>query len=155
MVASADPSAPARPLRRINELCHESAVSWLPIGAYDGAVIRVGPLIIPGQSACFECTLTRLAANTQYSDLYEDVVLAVGSGPAPAAVDRWARAMAELIVMGWVGAADAALPGRLFTLTPTTLGVRSAIVFRVPRCPACGCPDYIPAAAPWESARAY
>jgi bacteriocin biosynthesis cyclodehydratase domain-containing protein len=138
----------------VNRFSLDHGLSWLPIGAYDGELIRVGPLIIPGQTACFDCTVTRLAANVEYSAHYRDVVLAMAAASAPAAVRSWAHSVAALSLLRWVGARDSSVPGTIHTLVPRELSIRSATVFRVPRCPTCQARDFIPAAAPWETASA-
>ncbi len=38
-------------------------VRWLAVRPFDGAVSIVGPLIVPGESACYECLLLRLAGH--------------------------------------------------------------------------------------------
>jgi bacteriocin biosynthesis cyclodehydratase domain-containing protein len=138
----------------VNRFNLDRGLSWLPIGAYDGELIRVGPLIIPNQTACFDCTVTRLAANVEYSAHYRDVVLAMAAASAPAAVHTWAHSVAALSLLRWVGTRDASVPGTMHTLVPRELSIRAATVFRVPRCPTCQARDFIPAAAPWETAGA-
>lgn len=142
----------AERLLAVNRTCLAHGITWLPLGGFDGAVLRVGPLMIPGQSACAECLLRRLAANVEYAELYRDIADAPAA-PAPKALRDWSRAMAALVLLRWVADQDAAIPGRLFTLVPDELNVRQASVFRVPRCPVCAAPDHVLAAAPWELAR--
>lgn len=143
---------PAERLLAANRACLEHGLTWLPLGVYDGAVLRVGPLMIPGQSACADCLLRRLAANVEYADVYRDIADAP-AGPTPAAVRDWAHAVAALVLLRWVADQDAVLPGRVFTLVPDELAVRQAHVFRVPRCRVCAAPDSVLAAAPWDLAR--
>lgn len=153
VVAVADPARPASSLRTVNAVCVRAGVTWLPVSAYDGAVLRVGPLVVPGDTACYECTERRLAANAEYSDLYRDVVADAPAVPAPPTVLAWAASVAALSLLAWIGGADARVPGRLLTLSPADLALRSATVFRVPRCPVCASPDHLHAAAPWAVAR--
>jgi ribosomal protein S12 methylthiotransferase accessory factor len=134
----------------INRICLDADLTWLPVGDFDGQVLRVGPLIVPGQTACYECTITRLSANVDFAGLYREVLTAPAA-PAPAAVQNWADSIAALIAVQWIGGRDSSLPGRLATLTPQSRSTRTSTVLRVPRCQACGAPDYLPAAAPWES----
>jgi bacteriocin biosynthesis cyclodehydratase domain-containing protein len=145
---------PESDLCAVNRFNLDRGLSWLPIGAYDGELIRVGPLIIPNQTACFDCTVTRLAANVEYSAHYRDVVLAMAAASAPAAMRSWAHSVAALCLLRWIGARDASVPGTIHTLVPRELSIRTATVFRVPRCPTCQARDFIPAAAPWETAGA-
>lgn len=149
-VASND-CPPLRP-ERANQACLEAGVTWLPVGCYDGAVVPVGPLMIPGQTACMECLHLRLSANVEYWDTYRDVSTAAAA-PTPPALREWAFAVTGLMLLRWIANRDAALPGRLFTLAPDQLDIRQSVVYRVPRCSVCAAPDFVTAAAPWDIAR--
>lgn len=152
VVVLADDDQPLRRLRAANEACLAAGLTWLPIGAYDGAAMLVGPLTVPRQSACAECLLRRLAANVAYADVFGEVVDAPAA-PTPPALRRWAESVATLLLVHWIATREARLPGRLFALVPEELSVRQSVVLRVPRCPTCAGPDFLPAAAPWEVAR--
>src|SRR4051794_28184605 len=93
----ADADQPVRRLRAANEACLAAGLTWLPVGAYDGATILVGPLIVPRQSACAECLLRRLAANVAYADVFADVV-AAPAAPTPPALQRWAESITTLVL---------------------------------------------------------
>ncbi|MDQ1751792.1 MAG: hypothetical protein QOE71_2848 [Pseudonocardiales bacterium] len=134
----------------VNELSLRRNFSWLPISTFDGDVLRVGPLVIPGQTACFDCTLTRLASNVEFGALYRDVVAPAPAAATSAALRAWASAIASLTLLSWIGTADDAIPGTIRTLSPADLTMRSATVYRVPRCLSCGAADFLPLAAPWE-----
>ncbi|MGH8962518.1 MAG: TOMM precursor leader peptide-binding protein [Jatrophihabitantaceae bacterium] len=151
VVAAAD-EEPMQRLHEVNAACLAHGVSWLPVGGYDGAIVHVGPLMIPGQSACAECLSRRLAANVEYAEAYPDICTAP-SAPAPPALRDWAYSIAALIVLRWIANRDARLPGRLFTLVPDELTIREATVYRVPRCTSCAGPDLVNAVAPWDIAR--
>ena len=152
VVASAASRRCLRPLAQVNAACVRAGITWLPIGGFDGSQLRVGPLVLPGESACLSCAQRRIAANVAYFDRYPDVADAP-SAPAPAALTGWANALAVLVLVGWIGARDVRLPGRVFTLVAEDLAVRQAVAHRVPRCETCAAPDYVAAAAPWEIAR--
>jgi bacteriocin biosynthesis cyclodehydratase domain-containing protein len=143
---------PVERLRAANAACLAATVAWLPVGAYDGAVLRVGPLMIPGQTACAGCLLRRLAANVAYADAFQDVVSAPAA-PTPPALRTWAYSLAALNLIQWIAARPSDIPGRLLTLLPDQLSIRSSNVLRVPRCTECCSPDFVPAAAPWGVAR--
>jgi bacteriocin biosynthesis cyclodehydratase domain-containing protein len=151
VVATMGGGQSAKMMTEINDVCLDRGLTLLPIGSYDGAVLRVGPLIVAGQTACFECTITRLSANVDFAQLYRDVVLLAPPAPAPAAVRDWAFSVAALILVQWIGAREASIPGTIHTLVPATMSDRVAKVLRVPRCQGCGAPDFLPAAAPWEA----
>jgi bacteriocin biosynthesis cyclodehydratase domain-containing protein len=134
----------------VNELSLRHNFSWLPISTFDGDVLRVGPLVIPGQTACFDCALTRLASNVEFGALYRDVVAPAPAAATSAALRAWASAIAALTLLSWIGTADDTIPGTIRTLSPADLTMRSATVYRVPRCSSCGAADFLPLAAPWE-----
>lgn len=148
LVVTASDDRPAGSIDLVNRLCLDSGVTWLPIGAFDGAVLRVGPLMIPGHTACAACLHRRLAANVAYADLYDDVA-DVPAAPTPAALRQWAYGIASLVLLRWIATGDHAVPGQLLSLDPLALTVRSALVRRVPRCPVCRAPEHVAAAAPW------
>jgi bacteriocin biosynthesis cyclodehydratase domain-containing protein len=152
VVVAAPPNRPATVLHAANEACLAAGVSWLPLGVYDGARLPVGPLVVPGQSACYACAQRRCAANVTYAGLFDDLADAAPA-PTPDAVRTWAHALAALVLVHWIAGRDAQVPGRLYTVVPDEFGLRSAAVLRVPRCAACGAPDYLPAAAPWGTHR--
>lgn len=149
----ATPQQPATALGEMNEACLAGRVPWLPISGYDGALMHVGPLMIPGQTACFECLLRRLAANVEYADVFRDVVADAPPAPTPRALRDWSYSIAALVLLRWVANRDNGLPGRLLTLAVDEFAIRPATVFRVPRCAACSAPDFTTAAAPWGVAR--
>ncbi|MEO8888784.1 MAG: TOMM precursor leader peptide-binding protein [Jatrophihabitantaceae bacterium] len=151
VVVVASDQHPTQRLREVNAACIARGIVWLPVGAYDGAVIRVGPLMIPGQTACADCLLRRLAANVEYSAEYRDIADAPAA-PTPPALRAWSYSVAALILLRWLANHDVRLPGRLFTLVPDDLAIRQATVYRVPRCETCAAPDFVTAAAPWDIA---
>jgi hypothetical protein len=51
-----------------NELALENELRWLPVLPYDGRLAGVGPIIVPGESCCYECVRLRRAANLEYGD---------------------------------------------------------------------------------------
>jgi bacteriocin biosynthesis cyclodehydratase domain-containing protein len=153
VVAVAGEARAGTELRAVNAGCLAAGMPWLPISPFDGAVLRVGPLILPGRTACFECTERRLAANVEYSQLYLDVVADAPAAPTPRALRSWAYALASLTLLRWVANRDPRVPGRLLTLVADDLSVRPALVYRVPRCRECSGPDYLMAAAPWAVGR--
>ena len=153
VAALAGAQTPATSLAEMNAACLAAGIAWLPLGAYDGAVAHVGPLMIPGETACFECLLRRLAANVEYSDVYRDVVADAPSAPTPPGLRGWGNSVASLVLLRWITTRDPRIPGRLFSLEVDELRIEQAKVYRVPRCRACGAPDYVGAAAPWEPTR--
>lgn len=144
--------APGTLLTAVNLAALDSGVPWLPVTAYDGAVMHVGPLMLPGVTACFGCLQRRLAANSAFAALHP-IVAGAPAAPTPQALRAWAYSTACLVLLHWLGNRNEQLPGQLLTLDPALLQLRRSRVFRVPRCGVCAPPDHVLTAAPWEPAR--
>ena len=56
-----------------NRAANESGARWLPVLPYDGRFASVGPLVVPGQSCCYECVLRRRAANLEYGEHLREI----------------------------------------------------------------------------------
>jgi ribosomal protein S12 methylthiotransferase accessory factor len=57
--------------RQIGRICAANGTPWA-LFRYTGALFEVGPLIVPGETACFDCvTLRTLAAAQDYTAEYE------------------------------------------------------------------------------------
>ena len=96
---------------------------------FDGRFAAIGPLYIPGETACYECFRHRRAANITYAPQF----WAMQETPAP-----------------WHLRNDAGIPGNFQSLEfggDITLG--SHIVYRVPRCTACGSVEGVAPVLPW------
>lgn len=128
------------PLRVWNELLLERELPFLPV-VIENLVAYVGPLVVPHQTACFECFLRRRYSNLDEAGAREEVELRrrgpriVGLHPAISAVAAGAAAL-ELskFFIPWRGARQAG-----YLLTFNLLASRSGRhrVLKVPRCPAC------------------
>ena len=107
------------------------------VRAYDGRLAAVGPLIVPGESCCYECVLLRRAANVEYGEHLRD-----GGGAARGAGRRGVRRARR----GSRGSSRASLDRRPrhdpARRAPRgrgrpALSVSEHVVLRVPRCPVC------------------
>jgi bacteriocin biosynthesis cyclodehydratase domain-containing protein len=133
----------------------EQGIRWLAIRPFDGAIYAVGPLVIPGESCCHECTELRLAAHLQYGRR-----LALVHGVPPAAIPTAglaaaAAGLAAHLTLCWLAGADTRLPGELYVLAACPeLTLSSHPVLRVPRCPACSDVERLAAPLPWHEAEA-
>jgi bacteriocin biosynthesis cyclodehydratase domain-containing protein len=128
---------------------------WLLVRPFDGLVVTVGPLVVPGESACYECLQLRLASHLEYGrdlDRIETVPTAAGqSGGLTAS----AAGLAAHLAVSWLGAHDARLPGLLFVLeTQPQIALTSHPVLRVPRCRACSDAGALAAPLPWREGEA-
>lgn len=135
-------------LRGLNERRLSDATPWFALLPTDGRFTAVGPLYVPGQTACHACYLLRRGATSGYE---RDFSLLEGRpvrSPMPAAASTIAAGLGALICLRWLGAHDPTLPGVLYALElHGTLALTRHRVLRVPRCPACG--PTSPPPSPW------
>lgn len=150
VVAIAGAGAPGDLLARVNEIAQRRSLVWLPVSEFDGATVAVGPLVVPGQTACWECLVTRRASTTEYPIQSRVMQRAVPGAPLPAFVEAWWHSMAALLLARWLLGADSWVPGRLLVLDALAPALRTSMVSAVPRCAVCRAPDWVAAAAPWE-----
>lgn len=128
------------PLREWNTLLLERRLPFLPV-VIDDLVAYVGPLVVPHQTACFECFLRRRYSNLEEAEAREPVELRrdgariVGLHPAISAVAAGVAAL-ELskFFIPWPSARQA---GYLLTFNLLASRARRHRVLKVPRCPAC------------------
>jgi bacteriocin biosynthesis cyclodehydratase domain-containing protein len=153
VVAPAPGEAPK--LCEWNLVALSRGIPWLPLRPFDGILSTVGPLIVPGETACYECVLYRLAGHVDYG---RDLRRIEGVPPAvrpTAAIESLVAAAAGQVALCWLGGLDLALPGLLHVLeTRPLLALGTHPVLRVPRCPACSSVARLAPALPWHDAEA-
>jgi bacteriocin biosynthesis cyclodehydratase domain-containing protein len=136
-----------------NELALEHELCWLPLRPFDGLAALIGPLVVPRESACWECLLLRLAGHVEYGpDLgrIEAVPLAASSS---APLDAITAGVAAQLALCWIGGLDSTLPGVLHVLeTRPALSLSTHTVLRVPRCPRCSSVEQAAPPLPWHEA---
>ena len=136
-----------------NRLALERGGDWLPFGELDGGAVTIGPLIVPNETACFQCLVLRREST---SGCAQELALFRGSPPpAPRpSVLATATALAAELVMRWLGTRDPSLPGALFTVRSLDgISVDTHRVLRVPRCGACSRVAGVAQPSPWHEAR--
>src|SRR5688572_6639566 len=128
-----------------NRRALESKRAWLLVKPV-GAMLWVGPLFIPGDSACWECLAQRLRGNRAVERFIETakgldapVAASIAALPATAAL---ALHIAALETMRWLTAGKTGLRDevRVFDTTLLLQSSRHALVRR-PQCHACGNPE--------------
>jgi bacteriocin biosynthesis cyclodehydratase domain-containing protein len=138
-----------------NQLAFDRNTDWLFIRPYDGRFASIGPLIVPDQSACYECMLLRRGANAGYAGELADVEAAPVAARADAGFQTLVAGVAAHVVIRWVGGWDRSLPGVLFTLeAQPALRLDEHHVLRVPRCPVCSAVARLAPRLPWHAAEA-
>jgi bacteriocin biosynthesis cyclodehydratase domain-containing protein len=141
-------------LGRQNCAALERDTPWLQLLPFDGRFTVVGPLFLPGQSACRTCFVTRRAACSGFEEDFDLVEREPLRAKAPAPLELVAASLAALLVERWLTLGDPSLPGRLYALeAATVVRLTHERILRVPRCPDCGPPPRA-AASPWFEATA-
>lgn len=145
----------ARALSAWNTLAIEHGQRWLLLRPYDGLAVTVGPLVVPGESSCYECLLLRLAGHVEYGSDLRRIEEAPVQAAAGAPLDAMAAGLVSQLVLAWLGGGDTSLPGLLHVLearpSPSLTAHR---VLRVPRCPACSLSERVAPPLPWHEAEA-
>jgi molybdopterin-synthase adenylyltransferase len=127
-------------LRQFNELCVEKKINFLPVVLSD-LVGYVGPLVIPGETACLECLRARQNSNLDQfvaqraaeEQSYEGQEV---NGYLPSMASILADIAAVEIVKFFTGLPQMRA-GHLIEVNLLAGRMESAKVLKVPRCPVC------------------
>ena len=136
VVLTAD-EPPAELARWFNEACLDAHVPFITAGQWP-PLLRVGPLYIPGRTACFACHETALRAQSLAYDSYVEHARASPSraatlGPASAIVGS----LIALELMQLLIGVEPATAATSHTIDMRTLQVVSDVVARDGGCEAC------------------
>ena len=127
---------------------------WLQVLPNDGRMVAIGPLFVPGTSACHLCYRIRRGAGSGFDEDFELVERTPPNAGSPSPLTTAAAGVAAILALRWLGDRDPTLPGRFYSLeTGHVLGLDQHLVLRVPRCPACGTAD-IAMPSPWFDVKA-
>jgi len=121
-----------------NQAALTVGLPWLQVLPFDGLFCAVGPLYVPGETACYECFRIRRASNVDYGRDFLALQEVSGRLPAAASLEQAAAGLAATLTLRWLAHADQFLAGTWYALE---LGTRPAlgahVLYRVPRCPVC------------------
>jgi bacteriocin biosynthesis cyclodehydratase domain-containing protein len=127
-------------LRQWNEFCVGNGYRFLPI-VLDRMVGSVGPLIVPGQTACYECLRARENANLEAPDLRRaadagahERQLVTGFHPSMASI---LGDIAALELTKFYGGVLPWKVGMLLEVNLLAMRLASRKVLKLPRCPVC------------------
>ena len=138
-------------LREWNGRALSEGTPWLQLLPFDGLLAAVGPLIVPGDTACHECYLLRRAANLS-SLRFRPERVEHGVHPSAPALDAVVAGLAATLALRWLALADTLVPGVVLAVEQTPEPAFSRhILYRVPRCPACSNGRGRAALSPWHS----
>jgi bacteriocin biosynthesis cyclodehydratase domain-containing protein len=148
LVVAVPTAGEAQQLGVLNARCLDEGTPWLALLPSGGHFAAVGPLYVPGHTACHACYLVRRGATSGYEPDFALLERRPVRAPMPAAASSVAAGLAVLMCLRWLGARDPTLPGALYALElQGTLACTRHRVLRVPRCPACGVTS--PPPSPW------
>lgn len=162
LVVVAPDAADDPALGRFNRRALETGQLWMQVLPLDGRRAAVGPLFLPGQTACFECFRIRRAAagpnrslDRRWDELADAGHVAPGAaGMADGQVSILAGMATEFAVELLALGERASSPrgGYLRVLTTGAHGpeLETHRVFRVPRCPQCSPLNGFGSPQPWH-----
>lgn len=141
-----------RELEAINKAALAEGKPWLLIKP-TGVEIWIGPVFIPGQTACWECLATRIRANNPVLSMLEgfadaDGVPAADFATTPANTSI-AWGLTANAIAGWVagGGEMESLEGRIQSFDTISNQAETHELLKQPACPACGKQAAVDAAA--------
>jgi len=126
-------------MRRWNAFCLDRGCHFLPVVLQD-LIGYVGPLVVPGETACFECMSVRWNSNldgdeSRWELLGFDTQDVIGYHPALATA---LGAIAAFELTKFYGIRlPFSVVGRLLEINLLTMQMTPHRIFKVPRCPAC------------------
>lgn len=150
LVLVAPTAAELPELAQWNERALAARATWFQVLPFDGRFAAIGPLYIPGETACYECFRHRRAANITYAPQFWAMQETPAPYPSALPLEQTLAGLATLSLLRWHLRNDAGIPGNFQSLEfggDITLG--SHIVYRVPRCTACGSVEGVAPVLPW------
>lgn len=120
-----------------NQASVDDRVPLLVAGAFEPGRLHVGPFIVPGETACYQCYLGRRLQNTLDRPGLEGL-MAGPSLPLDADLLQAAAAMVRHEVRRFQAGLPCASTGTVLVLETPGLRLLHDPVLRVPRCTACG-----------------
>lgn len=129
--------------RALNRAALAHGFSTLHV-ALDGPFVLVGPLVVPGASACWECFETRLVMNLRDSAVYVGYKEALASGNVEGAADpvpvvaSLAASLAVTDALSFVTTDEAVTIDQAWSVFLPTMEIANHEVLRVPGCAGCG-----------------
>ena len=133
-----------------NRRCLDERATWLALLPCDGRIAPVGPLFVPGETACYDCFRIRRASTCGYAEEFWSLEGSPAESPDALPLRRAVAGIAGWLVLRWLVGQDASLPGVMHAVevgSSVTLTVHH--VWRVPRCPSCSDTAGVAPPSPW------
>ena len=129
---------------------HDDGVAWLALPPFDGRLAPIGPLVVPGETACLACYRLRRAATGECREELRALEGAPSTARGSTALESLVAGVAALALLRYLVGLDPTLPGSFYALDAgVPLSLSRHRVLRVPRCPACSEVDVLAAPLPW------
>jgi bacteriocin biosynthesis cyclodehydratase domain-containing protein len=149
----APPGDDTESLRRFNETALRAGSVWFPILPFDGDKRIVGPLFVPGETACYHCFVARRRSAVHYGEEFCALDATPAPFPAPGALDLLAAGVAVSVLTRWLVDHDGNVPGRYYAIEAHgSVALSPHRLYRVPRCAACGAQRRQGSPQPWARA---
>jgi molybdopterin-synthase adenylyltransferase len=128
-------------LRRWNKYCIHRKIPFLPIFVVD-LIGYVGPFVIPGQTACFECLRFRQDSNMSDPALARLFESAASDSGRLACHPSITTILSEIAAIELIRFFGIGWPwwrvGTLIEMNVITMSTKTRKVLKLPRCPICG-----------------
>jgi bacteriocin biosynthesis cyclodehydratase domain-containing protein len=138
-----------------NEAALAAGLPWLQVLPFDGLFAAVGPLYVPGETACYECFRVRRASNVDHGREFLALQNVSARLPAAGSVEQTVTGLAATFALRWLAHRDHFLPGTWYAVE---LGARPTlaahVLYRVPRCPTCSGLGRTAEPLPWHKGAA-
>jgi bacteriocin biosynthesis cyclodehydratase domain-containing protein len=120
---------------------------------FNGRAAFIGPLVVPGETACLACFVRRRGRRRAAGYALEQCEIVGVAERLAAAVATAVAGLAATIAIRWLGTGEPSLPGAVFVLElDDGVTVTRHRVLRVPRCHACSGTRRLPPPLPWAEA---
>lgn len=126
-----------------------SGICHVPLLPADGEKLVIGPAVVPGVTACFECLLARRAALTQWSEEYLQLNSADSAREFDADDLALGLSLARRLARSAFYEQRAESIGACLVFTPASLTTYSSRIWSVPRCPTCSQSGIFSTSYPW------
>lgn len=141
--------------RELNQAVLAEKVYWLPLAVLDNRALQIGPSLIPGETACYQCYEYRFRSNVRQLESYQAFTEAVNAvrelddhgvlAPFAEIAANYAAVEAVRLLTPELRAATA---GKVVDIRLDDLSTETHPVLRVPRCPHCNahvdrCPEQV------------
>lgn len=121
-----------------NRACLAGGIIWLALLPCDGRIAPIGPLFVPGETACYDCFRIRRASTSGYAAEFWSLDGVPAAQPDAVPIRRAVAGLAGWLALRWLVGQAASLPGVVHGLElgpPVTVATHH--VWRVPRCASC------------------